>query len=214
MALIPFVERQKPLNGVAPLPHPCPKGGPMSDCVALNYDRLVAKYGLVLSPDQAAEAVAAAIDGAALLEQVNRGRFPVKPKPTRPRGFVAYDLAQYLCGVYQCCSAQDEGEPLTTAPVVKSKAKSKIGITQSVAARVKERRERLGITTFAVRHVHGWQARQALRTKLREARRVVAKTPWGKSEAELAQEAAELEELSIRAYVALTTKLRFRRRSD
>ena len=186
----------------------------MSDCVALNYDRLVAKYGLVLSPDQAADAVAAAIDGAALLEQVNRGRFPVKPKPTRPRGFVAYDLAQYLCGVYQCSTSQDKEEPPTATPVVISKAKNKIGKTQSVAARVKERRERLGITTFAVRHVHGWQAKQALRTKLREARRVPAKMPWGKNEADLAQEAAELEELSIRAYVALTTKLRFRQQSS
>ena len=184
----------------------------MSDCVTLNYDRLVAKYGLVLSPDQAAEAVAAAIDGAALLEQVNRGRFPVKPKPTRPRGFVAYDLAQYLCGVYPCCTAQDEEELPIVASVVKSKTKSKIGKTQSVAMRVKERRERLGISAFAVRHVHGWQARQALRTKLREARRAVAEKSWGKSEAEMAQEAAELEELSIRAYVALTTKLRFRQK--
>ena len=186
----------------------------MSDCVALNYDRLVAKYGLVLSPDQAAEAVAAAIDGAALLEQVNRGRFPVKPKPTRPRGFVAYDLAQYLCGVYQCCTAQDEEVQPTVAPVVKARPKSKTGKTQSVAERIKERRERLGISAFAVRHVHGWQARQALRTKLREARRAVAETAGGKNEAKLAQEAAELEELSIRAYVALTTKLRFRHQTS
>lgn len=58
------------------------------------------------------------------------------------------------------------------------------------------------------------QARQALRTKLREARRAVAETAGGKNEAELAQEAAELEELSIRAYVALTTKLRFRQQSS
>ena len=56
------------------------------------------------------------------------------------------------------------------------------------------------------------QARQALRTKLREARRAVAETAGGKNEAELAREAAELEELSIRAYVALTTKLRFRQK--
>lgn len=54
------------------------------------------------------------------------------------------------------------------------------------------------------------EARQALRTKLREARRAVAETSGGKSEAEMAQAGAELEELSIRAYVALTTKLRFR----
>ena len=185
----------------------------MSDCVTLNFNRLEARYGLVLTPDQAAEAVAAAVDGDALLEQVNRGRFPVKPKPTRPRGFVAYDLAQYLCGFYQSDSEQDEEEPPTVAPVVKSKIKSKTVKTQSVAARVKERREHLGISTFAVRHVHGWQARQALRTKLREARRA-AETSWGKGEAEMAQEAAELEELSIRAYVALKTLLRFRRQQS
>ena len=58
------------------------------------------------------------------------------------------------------------------------------------------------------------QARQALRTKLREARRAVAETAGGKDEAELAHEAAELEELSIRAYVALTTKLRFQHQTS
>lgn len=57
-------------------------------------------------------------------------------------------------------------------------------------------------------------ARQALRTKLREARRAVAESSWSKSEDGIAQEAAELEELSIRAYVALTTKLRFRQQSS
>ena len=57
------------------------------------------------------------------------------------------------------------------------------------------------------------QARQTLRTKLREARRA-AETSWGKGEAEMAQEAAELEELSIRAYVALKTLLRFRRQQS
>lgn len=58
------------------------------------------------------------------------------------------------------------------------------------------------------------QARQALRSKLREARRAVAETALGKNESELTQEAAELEELAIRAYVALTTKLRFRHQSS
>ena len=182
----------------------------MSDCVTLNFNRLEARYGLVLTPDQAAEAVAAAVDGDALLEQVNRGRFPVKPKPTRPRGFVAYDLAQYLCGFYQSDSAPDEDGPENVATPAKPKAKGKGSKTQSVAARVRERRERLGIPDFAMRHAHSWQARQALRTKLRKVRRVAITKTWGKSEAEMAQEAAELEELSIRAFVALKTLLRFR----
>lgn len=54
------------------------------------------------------------------------------------------------------------------------------------------------------------EARQALRTKLREARRAIAETACDVGEVEMTKKAAELEELSIRAYVALTTKLRFR----
>ena len=164
---------------------------------------------MVLTPNQAAEAVAAAVDGNALLEQVNRGRFPVSPKRTRPRGFVAYDLAKYLCGAYEAEATQ----VVTKAPppVKKTAQSTKAGSGLSVAAKVKARREALGLTPhFAFRQTQGWQNRQDFRQKLRTQRTLLIAKLTEKYELAEAKEITELNELSVRAFVALKTILQFR----